>query len=156
MRLPKPNVRKARIEIVPMIDTIFFLLVFFMMSTLSMVKMQGLGLTLPTDSPKGPGKAPDRLTLSISPTGHYALNSRELDVTSLPAEFRAQLAAHPGAVVVVNVASTQPTQALISTMDILNEIMTESGNSNPILIATPKPQEAGGPESPREKGHAGR
>ena len=37
MRLPrKGNRKKARIEIIPMIDTIFFLLVFFMISTLSM------------------------------------------------------------------------------------------------------------------------
>jgi biopolymer transport protein ExbD len=32
MRLSRRTVKKARIEIIPMIDTIFFLLVFFMIS----------------------------------------------------------------------------------------------------------------------------
>ena len=41
MKLP---MRKARIEIIPMIDTIFFLLVFFMFTSLSMVQMKGMGV----------------------------------------------------------------------------------------------------------------
>ena len=36
MRIQRRSIKKARIEIIPMIDTIFFLLVFFMISTLSM------------------------------------------------------------------------------------------------------------------------
>ena len=36
MRIPRPTRKKARIEIIPMIDTMFFLLVFFMVATLSM------------------------------------------------------------------------------------------------------------------------
>jgi len=138
MKIAVPPIRKARIEIVPMIDTIFFLLVFFMMSTLSMVKMKGLDLNIPKDAPKASSKPPDRITVAISPTGDFLLDKRKLDVTGLPAGFKKELDAHPDAVVVVNVAATQKTQTLISAMDILNEIMTEAGNKNPILIATPK------------------
>lgn len=148
MRIPHPPIRKARIEIVPMIDTIFFLLVFFMISTLSMVKMKGLNLSIPKDALKSASKAPERITVSISPSGDYLLDKRSTDVTTLPAQFKKELAAHPAAVVVVNVAATQKTQTLISTMDILNEIMTQAGNQNPILIATPK---GPGPSSPQEK-----
>ena len=36
MRVPRREPEKARIEVIPMIDIIFFLLVFFMISTLSM------------------------------------------------------------------------------------------------------------------------
>ena len=36
MRVPRKEPEKARIEVVPMIDIISFLLVFFMISTLSM------------------------------------------------------------------------------------------------------------------------
>ena len=35
MRLSRRTIKTARIEIIPMIDTIFFLLVFFMISTLA-------------------------------------------------------------------------------------------------------------------------
>jgi biopolymer transport protein ExbD len=39
--------KKARIEIIPMIDTMFFLLVFFMVATLSMTIQKGLQVNLP-------------------------------------------------------------------------------------------------------------
>ena len=47
MKLKRQLVKKARIEIIPMIDTMFFLLVFFMVATLSMTVQQGLSVNLP-------------------------------------------------------------------------------------------------------------
>jgi biopolymer transport protein ExbD len=47
MRIPRQQLEKARIEIIPMIDIIFFLLVFFMVSTLSMTINHGLPVNLP-------------------------------------------------------------------------------------------------------------
>ncbi len=48
MRLPAAAKKKPRIEIIPMIDTMFFLLVFFMIATLSMTIQQGMPVSLPT------------------------------------------------------------------------------------------------------------
>jgi biopolymer transport protein ExbD len=47
MKLPRKPRKKARIEIIPMIDTMFFLLVFFMVATLSMTIQRGLRVNLP-------------------------------------------------------------------------------------------------------------
>jgi len=47
MRLPKSIRKKPRIEIIPMIDTMFFLLVFFMVATLSMTIQKGISVNLP-------------------------------------------------------------------------------------------------------------
>ena len=47
MRLPKSMKKKPRIEIIPMIDTMFFLLVFFMVATLSMTIQKGIAVNLP-------------------------------------------------------------------------------------------------------------
>ena len=47
MRIQRRTIKKARIEIIPMIDTIFFLLVFFMISTLSMTQFKGMPVNLP-------------------------------------------------------------------------------------------------------------
>ena len=44
------NEKKPKIMIIPMIDIIFFLLVFFMMSMLSMVTQRSIGLNLPQTS----------------------------------------------------------------------------------------------------------
>ncbi len=45
--MPRQGHKKARIEIIPMIDTMFFLLVFFMVATLSMTLQRGLPVNLP-------------------------------------------------------------------------------------------------------------
>ncbi|MGD0232309.1 MAG: biopolymer transporter ExbD [Syntrophorhabdales bacterium] len=47
MRLSRRSRKKARIEIIPMIDTMFFLLVFFMVATLSMTMERGIPVNLP-------------------------------------------------------------------------------------------------------------
>ena len=60
MKIPPPEFRKARIEIIPMIDTIFFLLVFFMFSTLSMVKMKGLDVSAPRPNGASPARRPKK------------------------------------------------------------------------------------------------
>jgi biopolymer transport protein ExbD len=138
MKLPPPTVRRARIEIVPMIDTIFFLLVFFMMSTLSMVKMEGLGLALPKDVGTGKTKAPPRIVVAVSPAGEYLLDGRRQSASGLPESLRSRLKASPTAVVVVNVSPAQKTQTLVSTLDIVDEVLQEAGSSNPVLVATPK------------------
>jgi biopolymer transport protein ExbD len=47
MRLPRKTRKKVRIEIIPMIDTMFFLLVFFMVATLTMTMQRGIQVNLP-------------------------------------------------------------------------------------------------------------
>lgn len=47
MRVRRHQKKRARIEIIPMIDTMFFLLVFFMVATLSMTLQRGIPVNLP-------------------------------------------------------------------------------------------------------------
>ncbi len=47
MKLPRKPLKKARIEIIPMIDTMFFLLVFFMIATLTMTNQYKMPVNLP-------------------------------------------------------------------------------------------------------------
>ena len=47
MRVRRHQRKRARIEIIPMIDTMFFLLVFFMVATLSMTLQRGIPVNLP-------------------------------------------------------------------------------------------------------------
>ncbi len=51
MKIPSPRAaRKARIEIIPLIDIIFFLLATFVMMSLSMIKNRGIPVNLPVAS----------------------------------------------------------------------------------------------------------
>ncbi len=45
--MPAPR-RKARIEIIPLIDIMFFLLASFMLIALAMIRLQGMAMTLPS------------------------------------------------------------------------------------------------------------
>ena len=39
--------KKTKVEIIPMIDTMFFLLVFFILSSVGVIKLQGININLP-------------------------------------------------------------------------------------------------------------
>src|SRR5204863_8356793 len=72
MKLQRAELKKARIEIIPMIDTIFFLLVFFMMTSLAMVQMESHKVNLPESS--GAMKKPElKIVVSISKEGDLYL-----------------------------------------------------------------------------------
>lgn len=137
MRMNAPDMRRARIEIIPMIDTIFFLLVFFMITWLSMVKMHGLGMALPHRVSPG-GKAPTSVVLSLSPAGTYFLDGHRAPTSAWAARLQDRLAGHPDAVVVVNVAATQNTQTLISVLDTVNGAISASHSRAQVIVATPR------------------
>jgi biopolymer transport protein ExbD len=70
----KANLKKARIEIIPMIDTIFFLLVFFMISTLSMSRFTGVQVNLPKAAS---GSQPPSETVVISLTKDNSSSTKQ-------------------------------------------------------------------------------
>lgn len=71
-KLPK----KARIEIIPMIDTIFFLLVFFMMATLTMTQMKAIKLNLPP-ADSATTQQVTKVIVSVSKDGKYYVDKTE-------------------------------------------------------------------------------
>src|SRR5262249_22778814 len=102
MRLQKKgNLKKARIEIIPMIDTIFFLLVFFMISTLSMSLLTGVHVNLPTAASWS--QLPIK-TIAISLTKEDQLFSTKtkLPARSLRQLLRPELTKNPELLVVIN------------------------------------------------------
>ena len=76
MRLAEREIKKARIEIIPMIDTIFFLLVFFMISTLSMSRYSGLPVNLPKAS-TGQQTPSASAAVTIAPDGKFPSTNRK-------------------------------------------------------------------------------
>jgi biopolymer transport protein ExbD len=64
--------KKARIEIIPLIDVIFFLLATFVLFTLSLDKIQSLPVQLPVAQENAKSKPDeDLVTLQVSDTGVY-------------------------------------------------------------------------------------
>src|SRR4030095_8747276 len=65
--------RRARIEIIPLIDVMFFLLASFMMVSLSMQKMQTIKMALPAAHVGEKDVKPDIFNIGIDKTGNTYL-----------------------------------------------------------------------------------
>ncbi len=70
--------KKARIEIIPLIDVIFFLLATFVLFTLSLSKIQSLPVDLPQASAASSAKADDEMVILQVSEGQTAFWNREL------------------------------------------------------------------------------
>jgi len=67
---PIPH-KKARIEIIPLIDIMFFLLASFMMVSLSQVHMKGIKVNLPSGVSGETQTKREYLSVSVDKDGHY-------------------------------------------------------------------------------------
>lgn len=101
MRLQRRSLKKARIEIIPMIDTIFFLLVFFMISTLSMTRFRGVQVNLPKAA-SGSQTPSESATITLTKEGQLFLNKEEVGRESLLQSLRQQLEKNPELLVIIN------------------------------------------------------
>jgi biopolymer transport protein ExbD len=70
-----------------MIDTMFFLLVFFMLSSLALTKLNGLPVQLP-DAKTAPAQSAEPVTLTIDRAGRLFLNRAPLQIANLEAALK--------------------------------------------------------------------
>jgi biopolymer transport protein ExbD len=76
--------KKARIEIIPLIDVIFFLLATFVLFTLSLSRIQSLPVQLPVATANQPQqKDDDMVTLQVSDSGTYFWNREPIGANEL-------------------------------------------------------------------------
>ena len=101
MRIQRRTLKKARIEIIPMIDTIFFLLVFFMISTLSMAQYRGMPVNLPKAA-SGHQAPAESAAITIDKERRIFLNKKEVDRAALGDLLRQQLEQNADLLVVIN------------------------------------------------------
>ena len=84
MHLGSPVKRKkARIEIIPLIDVMFFLLAAFMMVSLSMQKLKTLKMDLPSSVAAKSDKKPDIVTVDIAKTGDLKVEGKPVTLLEL-------------------------------------------------------------------------
>jgi biopolymer transport protein ExbD len=101
MRLPRRMIKKARIEIIPMIDTIFFLLVFFMISTLSMSRYSGFPVNLPKAAT---GQQPPSVSaaVTIGPDGRLTVDKQAVSRDQIGTVLKGRLTNNPELLVLIN------------------------------------------------------
>ncbi len=79
---PIPH-KKARIEIIPLIDIMFFLLASFMMVSLSQVHMKGMKVNLPTGVSGETQNKRDYISLSVDRDGYFYFDKEKMDIEKL-------------------------------------------------------------------------
>ena len=91
MRIPLPVAkRKARIEIIPLIDIVFFLLATFVMVSLSMVKNQGLPVNLPKAASSAASEGRDSaVVVGVTKTGDFFVNKDTMSFEQLSSRLSA-------------------------------------------------------------------
>ena len=101
--IPSPRSKKrARIEIIPLIDIIFFLLATFVMVSLSMVKNSSIPVNLPAASTGAPQARDESATISISAAGDLFFCKQPVDAPHLEDALKALLGRNPDPRVFIN------------------------------------------------------
>jgi biopolymer transport protein ExbD len=79
MRIESPiHGRHARIEIIPLIDIMFFLLASFMMVSLSMTKVENIAVNLPTASVVEADFGADMVNIAVDKAGKMWVQKKEI------------------------------------------------------------------------------
>jgi biopolymer transport protein ExbD len=86
-KLPPEN--EARIEIIPLIDIMFFLLAAFMLVSLSMVRLKSMKVDLPTAITATPDSEKQLVSLSVDKSGLVYLDGKAIGANELAAHLAA-------------------------------------------------------------------
>lgn len=116
MKLRAYQPKKARIEIIPMIDTIFFLLVFFMIASLAMTTSKGMPVNLPKAS-AATERPVVKVVLSLTNTGTYYIDKQRVEFGQIYDQLKGRLKDNPSAVIVINCDKVQPWEKGIQLAD---------------------------------------
>jgi biopolymer transport protein ExbD len=84
IRSPLPH-RETRLEIIPLIDIMFFLLASFMMVSLQMQKVRALKASLPTATLAASAARPDLINLSVDRFGQVSVDDKPISFSDLAA-----------------------------------------------------------------------
>ena len=131
MKLQRAELKKARIEIIPMIDTIFFLLVYFMITSLSMVQMSAKKVALPV-STTAQSKPLEKVVLTVDDKGQFFIDrSAPIPYTDILPTLQDKVAHNPNIVVVINCDKNQQVEQFQYALDI-----AKRSNPASLMIAT--------------------
>jgi biopolymer transport protein ExbD len=97
------GVKKARIEIIPLIDVIFFLLATFVLFTLSLNKSDGVtGIALPQAETGDPRDPAGTVTVSVTDAGTIAWNKDFVSLQEFIERLKTYKATEPDGRILIN------------------------------------------------------
>ncbi|MEQ9670279.1 ExbD/TolR family protein [Coleofasciculus sp. G2-EDA-02] len=117
MRLPDDSETPFQINIVPMIDAIFAILAFFIISTLYLTRSEGLPVNLPTAT-TAESQLQDRIiTITIQENSAIFINREPIELSQLEAGIESLVTANSQVLVIINADENVPHGRVVSVMD---------------------------------------
>ncbi|MGD1001414.1 MAG: biopolymer transporter ExbD [Candidatus Brocadiia bacterium] len=96
MKILSPLPRKrGRLEIIPLIDIMFFLLASFMMVSLTMQHLMSISVSLPTATQAKSTAKPDMIVLTVDRFGQVSMDGKAISFPDLSALLSQRAAADP-------------------------------------------------------------
>ena len=121
MYLPEEPEEEFELNIVPMIDVIFAILTFFIISSLFLTRSESLPVNLPKAA-TAQMQQRTKITVSVDPAGQIALNRRPTSLAALRADVQQEMAQVQESVIVINADEAVSHGQVIAVMDELRTI----------------------------------
>lgn len=121
---------KARIEIIPMIDVMMFLLVFFVLISVNVIPAMGVKTKLPGSTQAQDLKSVKNAVVTLSKSGELQLDGKVVAVEQLASQLKALDLGGQKLAVIINGDREVELQRLIDVMDAL-----KSGGFESLSIA---------------------
>lgn len=96
------GIKKARIEIIPLIDVIFFLLATFVLFTITLNKSNGIKVNLPQSVTSEPRDAAGTVTISVTANGSLVWNKDDITLGEFLSRIQAYHQQEPEGRVLIN------------------------------------------------------
>ncbi|MEH2083505.1 MAG: biopolymer transporter ExbD [Nostoc sp.] len=122
MRLPDEPELPLQINIVPMIDVIFAILTFFIMSTLFLTRSEGLPVNLPKAATAKQQQVPTKITITVDEKEQVSLNRKPIAVDDLTAQVRTLVGSNPEVLVVINADEKVDYGRVVAVMDRVRQV----------------------------------
>lgn len=121
MRLQDEPEVPVQINIVPMIDVIFAILTFFIMSTLFLTRSEGLSVNLPK-AKTAEVQQQTRVTITIDQQGQVSLNRKPIQADALVPAIQNLIQPNQEALVIVNADQQVNHGLVVNIMDQVRQI----------------------------------
>jgi biopolymer transport protein ExbD len=134
MRLPEESDEAPFfINLVSMIDVLFCILAFFIISSLYLTRSEGFSVNLP-QAATGETQRTTQINLTIQANGQMFLNRQLITIETLEQAVRGLVANNSQSLVIINADASVPHGQVVSAMDRLRQIQGVK-----LAIATQKP-----------------
>ncbi|MGV0028463.1 ExbD/TolR family protein [Phormidesmis priestleyi] len=132
MRAPQEPESSLELNIVPMLDVVFSILTFFIISTLFLTRSEGLPVNLP-QAATAKQQQQTKIAVSIQENGQLAVNKRPVQLNQIETGVRVLVQASQQPVVVIHADGKASHAQVVAVMDEIRKI-----NGVKMAIATKK------------------